>query len=89
MHSSRMRTARSLPYGVSVWGSLPNRTPDGDLLEGTWDQRQRHPPKGTWYQAARQEVVSYRDPPPPREHYLPKLHFQAVTLSKVPLTEMD
>ena len=27
MHSSRMRTARSLPYGGSLSGGLPNRDP--------------------------------------------------------------
>ena len=29
----------------------------------TWDQGQRPPIGGTWDQAARQEVASYRDPP--------------------------
>ena len=56
MHSSRMRTARSLSYGgilpawVSVWG--------GDLCQ------EHPPPEGTWDQAARQEVTLYRDPLP-------------------------
>ena len=55
MHSSRIRTARSLPYRG---GSLSGRPP----LKGTWDQRQT-PLEGTWDQAARQEVTSYRPPP--------------------------
>ena len=34
------------------------------LLEETWDQRQRSPVEGTWDQWTREEMTSYRDPPP-------------------------
>ena len=118
MHSSRMRTARSLLYrGASVWGglypggslsrgvsvrgdlcpgkSLSGRHPgrnmgphgtrgrDPQKKHGTRDRgprkkhgtrdrgpqkkhvtRDRDPQKGTWDQATRQEVTSYRDPSP-------------------------
>ena len=49
-----------------------NTGPETDSLERTWDQRQtpwkehgtrdRDPPEGTWDQAVRHEVTSYRDP---------------------------
>ena len=44
----------------------PPRTeiPGRDPLKGTWDQRQRPPWEGIWYQAARQEVTLYRGPLP-------------------------
>ena len=48
MHSTRMRTAR---YSDSM--GVPAETLPG----------QRPPPEGTWNQATRQEVTSYREPP--------------------------
>ena len=82
MHFSRMRTARSLPYSgvsvqrVSVQGGLcpgglcPGGLHPGGLCPGSLCQGKpldRDPLEGTWNQAARQEITSYRDPylPPP------------------------
>ena len=89
MHSSRMRTAHSLPgrggslfgRGVSVQGCQwhppkEHGTRDKDppwKEHGTKDRdppwkehgtRDRDPLEGTWAQAAREEVTSYRDPLP-------------------------
>ena len=47
-HSNRIHTARCLLYGGSLSGvSLTERPPprDRDPLEGTWDHRQRAPPR--------------------------------------------
>ena len=53
-------------------GGLPTETPpppldrktlDGDL-HPDGDLAGQSPPEGTWGQAVRQEVTSYRDPPP-------------------------
>ena len=70
MHSSMMRATHSLPHrglclGVSVQGSLFR----GSVTRGVSVQkdhgiRDRFPLKTTWDQAARQEVISYRDPIP-------------------------
>ena len=65
-------------------GPPGQRPPDRDLPEGTWDQEQR-PLKGTWDQAARQEVISYRDPSVDRQTPVktipcPKLCFLAVMM---------
>ena len=73
-----MRTIRSLPYrvGVSVRGFSVRETPwietpvkehgtrDRDPLQKEHGTRDRTPLEGTWYQAARQEVKSYREPLP-------------------------
>ena len=64
-----IRVGYVLPAFLSPWGGLltqetrPGQRPP--LQEGTWDQAQRTPLEGTWDQAARQQVTSYRDPPPP------------------------
>ena len=51
-----MRTARSLPYR-RVFVQEKGVSLDKDPLD-------RGPLEGTWDQAARQEVTSYRDPSP-------------------------
>ena len=55
-----MHTARFSDSGGSPYRDTPGQRPP----EGTWDQGQRPPLEGTWDQTARQEVTSYRDPPP-------------------------
>ena len=64
MHYSRMRIARSLPYGEGVCPGVVSldRTPP---LPEEHRIRDRDPPEGTWDQAVRQEVTSYRDQPTP------------------------
>ena len=101
MHSSRMRTIRSSPYGGSLsgrpqtetsqtkttldrdlppgqrspWTKIPQQWPHGHRPPWTLTPIEQRPPwkehetrdwdhsEGTWDQAARQEVTSYRDPP--------------------------
>ena len=53
MHSSRLRTGRSLPYGSLCQGDPPRRNMGQEI---------EPPPEGTWDQAARQEMTLYRDP---------------------------
>ena len=64
LHSSRVRTACSLSHG---WrglsgGSLSGGSPRTETPLDRDHPGQRPPPQGTWDQAARQEVTSYRDP---------------------------
>ena len=48
-------------------GRPPRQRPPGRNMEPETETLYRNPPEGTWDQAARQEVTSYRDPftPPP------------------------
>ena len=60
-----MRTTRSSPYGGVLWpwGTLGQR-PLRTETPQTETPGQRPPLEGTWEQAARQEMTSYRDPLP-------------------------
>ena len=83
-----MRTARFSDSG----GGLPTETPTGSnivpLTEPPNPRRNigsgiHTPLKGTWDQAARQKVTSYRDPTldrPVKTLPHPKLHFRAVNM---------
>ena len=76
MHSSRMHTASSLPYGASLSGGPPCTDTPGQRPPWADTPRQRPPWQehgtrdsrpaweGIWDQAVRQEVTLYRDPLP-------------------------
>ena len=70
MHFSRMRTARYLPYkglcpeGVSVWVVSVRENLQTETCWKEHGTRDRDPLEGTWDQAARQGVTSYKDPFP-------------------------
>ena len=85
--------------GVSVWGVCPGGLSIGgrSLFRGSLSGRppvDRDPPEGTWDQAARQKVTSYREPFPLWTEWLtdrcknitfPQLSLRAVKLPKVPI----
>ena len=60
---SRMRTAHFSDSKVSSYRDFPGQRPPPAKEHGA---RGRDPLEGTWDQAARQELISYRTPPPPR-----------------------
>ena len=77
-YSSRMHTAHSSPWRGSLFGGSPWQRPpaSGERPPLDRDPLDRDHPlgskketalKGTWNQAARQEVTSYRDPPVDRQ----------------------
>ena len=84
-----MRTANSSLYGgggVCLWGVSMTETPMDKDPQKEHGINDRDPSEGTWDQAARQEVTSYRDPmwtdrqTPVKILLCPKLRLQAVII---------
>ena len=76
MLSGRMRTARVSDSDPRDRDPLDRDPLDRDSLEGTWT-RNGDPPEGTVDWVPRQEVTSYRAPPPPWTK-----HCENITLPK-------